>query len=64
MNGEKESKIKGWRKAGVAVSAIGALTAFKDTMSFKIAVLIAIIAAIEIACQTFLDYGKRPPKIT
>lgn len=59
---EPKKKIEGWRKAGVAISAIGALTAFKDTMGFEIALLIVIVAAIEIICQGILDYGKRRSK--
>lgn len=63
MNGEKESKIKGWRKLGIGIFAIGSLTTFKDTMSFKIAVIIGIITVIGILTQGYLDNGKRPPKI-
>lgn len=63
MNEEPKKKIEGWRKMGVAMGAIAALTTFKDTIDFKIAVIIGIIAIFAIACQGILDYGKRPPKI-
>lgn len=64
MNGqEQKSKIEGWRKMGVAMGSIVALTTFKETIHFKIAVIIGIIAIVAIVIQGLLDHGKRPPKI-
>ena len=58
----EKPKIEGWRKLGIGIAAIGALTTFKATMDFKIAVIIGIVAIFGIAVQGILDYGKRPPK--
>ena len=59
---EPKSKIEGWRKMGIGMGAITALS-LKDAMDFKIAVIIGLIAVIGILTQGVLDYGKRPPKI-
>lgn len=61
---EPKKKIEGWRKLGVAMGSIAALTTFKDTLHFRIAVIIGIIAIVAIVIQGVLDYGKRPPKVT
>lgn len=63
MNEEPKKKIEGWRKMGIGLGSIAALTTFKDTIHFKIAVIIGIIAIVAILVQGVLDYGKRPPKI-
>ena len=60
---EPKKKIEGWRKMGVAMGAITALS-LKDTINFKIAVIIGIIAIVAILTQGYLDNGKRPPKVT
>jgi hypothetical protein len=44
------------------MSAITALAAKGDTMAFKIAVLICVIACVHMVCQSILDYEKRSPK--
>ena len=59
---EGKSKVEGWRKLGIGIAAIGALTTFKATMDFRIAVIIGLIAIVGIAVQGWLDNGKRPPK--
>ena len=59
---EPKSKIEGWRKMGIAMGAISALTFFKDTTDFKVAIIIGVIAIVGIVCQGILDYGRRPPK--
>ena len=58
---EPKTKIEGWRKLGIGISAITALS-LTSTIDFKIAVIIGIIAIVGIVCQGILDYGKRPPK--
>ena len=61
----QKSKIEGWRKMGVAMGSIAALATFKDTMSFKIAVIIGIIAIVAIITQGVLDYEKKKiPKVS
>ncbi len=59
----EKSKVEGWRKLGIGITAIGALTTFKATMDFRIAMIIGIVAIFGIAVQGILDYGKRPPKL-
>ena len=59
MTEEPKKKIEGWRKMGVAMGAIAALTTFKDTIHFKIAVIIGIIAIVAIIMQGVLDYAKK-----
>ena len=60
MNGteEQKTKIEGWRKLGIGISAIGALS-IQDTVDFKIAVIIGIIAIVGITVQGILDYAKK-----
>ncbi len=62
MNEEPKKKIEGWRKMGIGIAGITALS-LNPTVDFKIAVIIGVITLTGIACQGFLDYGKRPPKI-
>ncbi len=52
-------KIEGWRKLGIGIAAISALTTFKATMDFRIAVIIGIVAIFGIAVQGVLDYVKK-----
>ena len=60
---EQKSKIEGWRKMGLGMGAITALS-LKDTMDFKIAVIIGIIAIVGIIVQGVLDHEKKKiPKI-
>ena len=58
MNPKQKNKIEGWRKIGIGVSAITALTV-KGSVDFKIAVIIGIIAIIGIVVQGVLDYEKK-----
>lgn len=58
---EQKPKTNGWRKLGIGVSAITALS-IKGTVDFKIAIIIGVIAIVGIVCQGILDYGRRPPK--
>ena len=55
---EPKSKIKGWRKVGVAMGAITALSLNPD-IDFKIAAIIGFIALAEIVCQGIIDYPKK-----
>lgn len=55
---EQKNKIKGWRKIGIGVSAITALTV-KGSVDFKIAIIIGIIAIVGIIVQGVLDYAKK-----
>lgn len=55
---EQKKKIEGWRKIGIGVSAITALS-IKGEVDFKIAVIIGIIAIIGIITQGVLDYEKK-----
>ena len=60
---EQKSKIEGWRKMGLGMGAITALS-LKGTMDFKIAVIIGIIAIVGIIVQGVLDHEKKKiPKI-
>ena len=60
---EQKKKIEGWRKIGIGVSAITALS-IKGEVDFKIAVIIGIIAIVGIVTQGVLDYEKKKiPKI-
>lgn len=43
---------------GIAMGAITALS-LKDTIDFKTAVIIGIIAIVGIICQSFLDWSKK-----
>jgi hypothetical protein len=53
----EKPKIEGWRKLGIGISAITALSI--STIDFKIAVIIAVIAVTGIITQGVLDYEKR-----
>ena len=50
-------KIEGIRKMSIAMAAITALT-IKDTMEFKTAVIVCVIAITGIVCQSILDWSK------
>lgn len=58
---EQKKTIEGWRKLGIGMSAIAALTtiALKGDADFKIAVIIGIIAVVGIIAQSMLDYEKK-----
>ncbi len=62
MNKEKEDKTKSWRKMGIGLGGIAALS-LNPSINFKIAVIIGVITLAGIAAQGILDYGKKPPKI-
>ena len=55
---EPKTKIEGWRKLGIGISAITALS-IKGTIDFKIAVIIGIIAIVGIVVQGILDHEKK-----
>ena len=55
---EQKSKIEGWRKMGIGMGAITALS-LKATIDFKIAIIIGVIAVVGIVCQGILDWRKR-----
>jgi multidrug efflux pump subunit AcrB len=58
MNEEnKKPKIVGWRKMGIGIGAITALS-LNPTIDFKIAAIIGTIAIIGIITQGILDYRK------
>ena len=57
---EQKKKIEGWRKVGIGVSAITALSV--ATIDFKVSVIIGVIAIVGIITQGILD-GKKPTKI-
>ncbi len=52
---ENENKIQGWRKMGIGMAAITALSVTTD-LDFKIAVIIGIIAIVGITAQAILDW--------
>ena len=54
---EEKSKIEGYRKIGIAMGAITALSV-KETIDFRTAIIIAVIAVIGIVCQGVLDWRK------
>lgn len=56
---EQKKKIEGWRKVGIGVSAITALSV--ATIDFKVSVIIGLIAIVGIITQGVLD-GKKPTK--
>ena len=59
MNSEEnKTKIEGWRKLGIGISAITALS-LNPTIDFKIAVIIGIIAIVGIVVQGILDHEKK-----
>ncbi len=55
---EQKKKIEGWRKMGIGMSAIAALS-INDSVDFKIAVIIGTIAIVGIIVQGVLDYAKK-----
>lgn len=57
MNEVKESKIKGWRKVGIIMGAITALT-LNPSLDIKVAVIIGILALVGSINQTILDYKR------
>ena len=57
MDGEPKSKIQGWRKMGIGIGGITAIS-LQDSIDFKIAIIIAIIAITGIVCQCILDYKE------
>lgn len=59
---EPKSKIEGWRKLSIGATGITALYLSRDTIDFKIAVIIGIIAVVGIITQGVLDYVRRPAK--
>lgn len=60
MNGDNQKKkIEGWRKMGIGIGAITALS-LNPTIDFKIAVIIGLIAIVGISWQGVLDYGPKP----
>lgn len=54
----EKPKIEGWRKLGIGISGIMALS-LNPTMDFKIAVIIGLIAIVGIMVQGGLDYVKK-----
>ena len=54
---EEPNRIQGFRKMGITMGAITALSII-DSIEFKIAVLITVIAIAGIICQGILDYKK------
>ena len=52
-----KSKLEGIRKMGIAMGAVTALTV-KNTIDFKIALIICGITITAIICQTILDWRK------
>lgn len=55
---EQKSKIEGWRKLGIGMGAITALS-LNPTVDFRIAVIIGTIALTGIVCQGILDWIKK-----
>lgn len=58
---EPQKKIEGWRRMGIGMGAITALS-LNPTIDFKIAVIIGTIAIIGIVSYSVLGYGRRPKK--
>jgi len=54
---EEKSVTAGWKKLGIGIFAIWALTR-TDPIEFKIAVIIGVIAIVGIITQGVLDYRK------
>ncbi|KKL61021.1 hypothetical protein LCGC14_2199490 [marine sediment metagenome] len=54
---ENKKGIQGWRKLGIGMGAITALSVNSD-VDFKIAVVIGIIAIVGIGAQGILDWRK------
>ena len=55
---EKKSVIEGWRKMGVAMGAITALS-ITETITLESSIIIGIIAIVSIVCQGVLDWRKK-----
>lgn len=55
---EQKKKVEGWRKMGIGIAAITALS-LNPTIDFKIAGIIGIVAIVGIVCQSMLDYVKK-----
>ena len=53
----EKPKVEGWRKLGIGVSAITALS-LNPTIDYKIGAMICLIAIVGILCQGMLDYKK------
>ena len=58
---EGKSKVEGWRKLGIGISGIMALS-LNPTIDYKIGGMICLIAIVGILVQGWLDNGKEPPK--
>jgi len=58
---EEPKKIEGYRKMGIGISAIAALSL--ATIDFKTAVIIGIIACVGIVAQSILDNNKEKPNV-
>lgn len=58
---EQKNKIEGWRKLGIGISGITALS-LNPAIDFKIAAIIGIIAVVGIIAQSVLDYEKKKAK--
>lgn len=54
----EKPKIEGWRKMGIGMGAITALS-LNPTIDFKIAVIIGTIAIVCVVVQGHLDHEKR-----
>lgn len=55
---DPKKKTEGWRKMGIGLGAITALS-INPTIDFKIAVIMGVIAIVGIVCQGILDYEKK-----
>ena len=49
-----ESKVGGFRKAGIAVAAITALT-LKDDIDLSVAIVVGVIAIVGVLAQAWID---------
>ena len=58
---EQKSVIDGWRKMGIAMGAITALS-ITEAIDFKTSIIIGIIAIVGIVCQGVLDYSRPKDK--
>ncbi len=57
MENEK-NRVEGWRKLGIAMGAITALS-LKNTIDFKTSIIIGVIAIVGIICQCILDWRTK-----
>ena len=57
----EKPKIEGWRKMGIGMGAITALS-LNPEVDFKIAIIIGAIAVIGMSWYGIIDYEKKPPK--